>query len=126
MGLTGILYWSVDRWTSSPWTDVYAYKIEGNSYPGEGMLVYPGQLVGIAGIVPSMRLKWIREGVQDFEYVAILKRLGREDLARKFVREVSSDWRHWNHDFPSLESVRRRIGDEIDRLSAEDAWQSGN
>jgi hypothetical protein len=126
MGLTGILYWSVDRWTSSPWTDVYGYKVDGNAYPGEGMLVYPGRPAGLASIVPSMRLKWIREGVQDFEYVAILKRLGREDLARQIVSEVSSDWRTWTHDANSLDRVRRRIGDEIERLSGENAWQTAN
>ena len=39
LGLTGLLYWSVDEWTSDPWNDVNTYE---GAYPGEGMLVYPG------------------------------------------------------------------------------------
>jgi hypothetical protein len=31
------------------------------------MLVYPGDPVGVPGTVPSMRLKWIRKGVEDHE-----------------------------------------------------------
>ena len=70
LGITGLLYWRVDLWTASPFEDLRGYTIDGNFYPGEGMLVYPGQPAGFDTILPSMRLKWIREGVEDFEYVA--------------------------------------------------------
>ena len=69
--LTGLLYWRVDLWTSDPWTDVQTYRANGNDYPGEGMLVYPGKPVGVTGVVPSMRLKWLRDGVKDYEYIEI-------------------------------------------------------
>jgi hypothetical protein len=117
LGLTGILYWRVDLWTRMPWDDVAGYRIDGNVYPGEGMLVYPGRQVGISSVVPSMRLKWIREGVEDFEYIAILKRLGRGEWALNLARQVGLDWRNWTPDFRVLEHVRRQLGDEIERLS---------
>ena len=79
--MTGVLYWRVDSWTDDPWHDVDTspHPSEAYHFPGEGMLVYPAETVGIDGVVPSMRLKWIRDGVEDYEYIQILKRLGYEN-----------------------------------------------
>jgi hypothetical protein len=118
LGLTGILYWRVDLWTDAPWQNVYGFHLENNAYPGEGMLIYPGGEVGVESVVPSMRLKWIRKGVEDYEYVAILKRLGRGDWAMSHIRRAAVDWRNWTQDPTVLESVRRELGDEIERLSS--------
>jgi hypothetical protein len=119
LGLTGILYWQVDLWTQDPWHDVQTYS-QGtrNYFPGEGMLVYPGKQVGIQGIVPSMRLKWLRDGVEDYEYMQILKKLGRGSWALNIGRTVGKDWRNWTRDTNMLESVRSQLGAEIDRLSS--------
>jgi hypothetical protein len=118
LGLTGILYWRVDLWSGAPWEDMQGFSIDGNFYPGEGMLVYPGQPAGVPSVLPSMRLKWIREGVEDYEYIAILKRLGRGGWALDQARRVGADWRNWTRDPALLESVRRELGDEIERLSS--------
>jgi Domain of unknown function (DUF4091) len=55
----------VDLWTAKPWEDVDTYSQPDAHYPAEGMLVYPGDAVGVPGMVPSMRLKWIWKGVED-------------------------------------------------------------
>lgn len=119
--LTGILYWQVDRWTNHPWQDVHTYQNQaGNEqryYPGEGMLVYPGEPMGVEGVVPSMRLKWLRDGVEDYEYVEILKKLGRGKWALTVSRSVGQDWHNWTHDPRMLESARRQLGEEINRIS---------
>lgn len=60
LGFTGLLYWAADYWTKDAWNDVDTYPIDGDHYPGEGMLVYPGEDAGVEGTVPSLRLKWIR------------------------------------------------------------------
>lgn len=117
LGLTGILYWRVDLWSRAPWEDMHGFSIDGNFYPGEGMLVYPARQVDEGSVLPSMRLKWIREGVDDYEYIAILKRLGRGDWALNRARRVGADWRNWTRDPAVLESVRHELGDEIERLS---------
>jgi len=118
LGLTGLLYWRVDLWSKSPWEDVYGFDDTPNAYPGEGMLVYPGAEVGVESVVPSMRLKWIRKGVEDYEYVAILKRLGREEWAIARIQRAAKDWKNWTEDNAVIESVRRELGEEITRLSA--------
>jgi hypothetical protein len=118
LGLTGLLYWQNDLWTKDPWHDVQGYVADGHDYPGEGMLFYPGVQVGIEGIVPSMRLKWLRDGVEDYEYVQILKGLGRQDLALKLARVAGRDWHNWTKDPRVVESVRIKLGREIDRLKS--------
>jgi glycosyl hydrolase family 123 len=117
LGLTGLLYWRVDLWTEHPWQDVQTYAIEGHQYAGEGMLIYPGRDAGVSSAVPSMRLKWIREGVDDYEYVAILKRLGRGEWALEHIRSAAKDWSSWTQDATVVESVRKELADEIERLT---------
>lgn len=119
-GLTGLLYWSVDSWavnpTQDPWNNL-TYQENGSvTPPGEGWLVYPGDKAGTAGFVPSLRLKWIRKGVEDFEYVEILKRLHRGDWALGIVRTVAPDWSNWTRDPNALETAHRQLGEEINRL----------
>ncbi|MEB3295663.1 MAG: glycoside hydrolase domain-containing protein [Synechococcales bacterium] len=117
LGITGLLYWSVDDWTKQPWRSVeMLYPQAGRYYVGEGMLVYPGNYVGVQGIVPSMRLKWIREGVEDYDYIELLKRAGYKDLALQYSRLVGENWRNWTRDPEVLESTRRQIGETLERL----------
>ena len=120
LGLTGLLYWRVDGWTDDPWNDVDTspHPTEPKHYPGDGMLVYPGEQVGVKGVVPSMRLKWIREGVEDYEYIEILKRWGYEDWAMKTVRQVATDMHHWNNDPAVLSAARKKLGEKIHQLAS--------
>lgn len=119
LGLTGFLYWRVDTWTDDPWNnvDTNPHPDTPEHYPGEGMLIYPGTQVGISGSVPSMRLKWIREGVEDYEYIEILKRGGYHDWAMKAVGEVAQDLHNWNQDPAVLNAVRLKLGAKIHQLS---------
>ena len=65
----------MDDFTSNPWQNPNNQGVfSSNNYPGEGMLVYPGSAVGLNQVVPSMRLKWLRDGVEDYEYLQILRR----------------------------------------------------
>ncbi len=117
LGLNGLLYARVDDWKKDPWNDVQTFKMDNYEFPGEGMLVYPGAQVGINGVAPSMRLKWLRDGVEDYEYIEILKKMGRGNWALKVSKTVGADWKNWTHSPGVLESGRRKLGDEIDRLS---------
>lgn len=119
LGLTGLLYWRVDLWTKDPWHDVQTYfQGSDRSFPGEGMLVYPGAPIGVQGVVPSMRLKWLRDGVDDYDYINILKGLEQEAWALSTARQAGSSWKNWTREPKIIESVRQRLGTEIDRLSS--------
>lgn len=112
-GMTGLLYWQVDDWSDNPWYHIKRHNALSNYPSGEGMLMYPGDKVGLNGAVASMRLKWIREGVEDYEYIQILKSLGREDMAMNIIRSVAQDWYRWHQDPRVLEVARQKLAQLI-------------
>jgi hypothetical protein len=117
LNLTGMLYWRVDKWPGDAWNNVNnAGTYASANYPGEGMLVYPGQQVGVKGVVASMRMKWLRDGVEDYDYVQILKGLGKEDVAMQIARSVGPDWTNWTRDANAIENARKKLGETIDAL----------
>ena len=117
LNLTGLLYWRIDRWTSDPWNNVNnTGAFSSANYPGEGMLVYPGQQVGIHGVVASMRLKWLRDGIEDYEYIQILKNLGKNDLAMQIARSVGPDWTNWTRDASAIDLARHHLGAAINQI----------
>lgn len=123
LGLTGILYWTVDRWASADaWADPY-YREGSDRFAGDGTLIYPPRTPSFdTGVgttrsgVPSMRLKWLREGVEDYEYVQLLKDRGRGAFALAVAREVGADWHRWSKDARAVLAARDRLGRELDRL----------
>ncbi|WP_433935018.1 hypothetical protein AB3662_10330 [Sorangium cellulosum] len=68
---------------------------DGDACLGDGMLLYPGtqrgkfasRSLGFAGVLPSMRLKSLRRGIQDAGYIA-LARSASPDAADAIVKEV--------------------------------------
>lgn len=115
-GFTGLLYWRVDQWSKDPWS---SFGKE-NEYPGGGMLVYPGGPVGITnGVVPSVRLKHLRESVEDYEYIEILKSMGETEFALDTVRSVARDWKDWTRDEKVLMSARNKLGERIHYLKSQ-------
>jgi hypothetical protein len=121
LNLSGMLYWRVDKWPADAWENVNnAGTYASANYPGEGMLVYPGGPVGVKGVVASMRLKWLRDGVEDYDYVQILKELGKTDLAMQISRSVGPDWTNWTRDPNQIEAARQKLGDLIDQIKSAD------
>lgn len=116
LGYTGMLYWRVDDWAAGTLVGSWATQdfVDGGNgahYPGEGNLVYPGEPAGMSAgeVAPSMRLKWIRDGVQDYEYVQLLKNAGYGPQAMAAIRPIASDWSHWTMDPNALEAVRTAL-----------------
>lgn len=122
LNLTGLLYWAFDYWTSDPWNDLTK---SGNNFPGDGQFIYPGDQVGIKGVAPGMRLKWIREGIEDYEYIEILKSLGRRSFALNIAKQVGPDWQNWTRNTDELYSARRKLGGEIHRISTSSPGANG-
>jgi hypothetical protein len=118
LGLTGLLYWRVDLFSSDPWNNVEPYTASGGVLAGEGMLIYPGAQVGTSAPAPSMRLKYLRDGVEDYEYVEIAKSLGQGDWALSVAKTVGPDWKNWTRDPGSVLSARLAIGQKLDSLTS--------
>ena len=77
---SGELYYATDIALSTAWTD--QYRFGGN---GDGTLFYPGTPDRVGGTDPipieSMRMKLIRDGYQDFEYLHWLETHGMRKQA---------------------------------------------
>lgn len=111
MGYTGVLNWAVDYWQPDPWRDV-VYTDSGCCFPGEGSLLYPGEPAGVAGAIPSLRLAWIREGIEDYGYVDLLRQSGCDPTG--LLAPAASTWRRWTQDPRVIEQVRARLATAIE------------
>lgn len=117
----GLLYWNTTWWnddengTADPWVDMATVKGINKNHYGDGSLLYPGKKVGIDGPVSSIRLELLREGLQDYEYLAMLeKKIGRSQT-EKFVSKLVTTPNDFNRNVHDWEKVRIAIGEELSR-----------
>lgn len=107
LGLTGTLYWRVDGWGADPWRQVVLYD---GRFPGDGMLVYPGEDVGLpGGAAPSLRLKWLRDAVEDYGFATLARAVAPADRVDGVVRRVAEGWRDWTRDPAVLLAARAEL-----------------
>ena len=117
-GIKGLLYWGgMAYWNAveDPWTNPATYGSGKLVYNGEGSLLYPAEDVGYSGIVASMRLKALRDSIQDYEYMAILDRAGKTAAAQKVVQGLTPTWYEWEKDPEAYEKVRVEMGRMIEK-----------
>jgi len=125
-GFTGLLYWdTVYDYARgrNPWENEYQFFCN-----GDGNLLYPGtpeilnsfgsDSLGASHIsCPSIRLKLLRDGIEDYEYLKILEsRLGRE-VALRYAKELAPGSITWKRSILELKSVREKIIAEITGFS---------
>jgi hypothetical protein len=122
---------AVDLWECCKWqlsTDIWTDPVN-NPWPGNGagVLFYPGERVGEAGPVPSLRLKLLRRGSTDADYLAILAASGGEARARSIAERLlgrnldrspreSGEPGEWSHDPDAWEAARAELAREITAL----------
>jgi len=111
-GLDGWFMWDATYWRQKHYdlkqaTDLYADPLtfdetkrvrdDGTPYPadwalrlnGDGVLLYPGDPVGVPGPVACLRMKAFRRGAQDYEYLWLLRQQGHGQAADAFSRRLS-------------------------------------
>ena len=94
-------------------------------------MIYPGEFIGLEGPVASIRLKALRRGSQDYEYMWLLAQLaGKKTVADKIVNGVLFRAMHealkpgqdyWkprqrdsrSHDPAQWDQARRKLAQEI-------------
>jgi len=111
-GMTGLLYWTTVFWEQAGdvWTNpVTIYS----QYNGEGVLFYPGSAAGFDGPVATMRLKAIREGMEDYEYFKLLADQGDRDFVSRSVMSLAPSWTRWNDRPSDLYAAREQIARRI-------------
>ena len=118
--ITGLLYWGgMSYWkdVDDPWTqpETLDRRDQGKEllFNGEGSLLYPGRAIGYDGIASSLRLKALRDSIEDYEYLAILRQRGLEAEAEKIVRPLAKSWFQWEKPPALYEKARTKLAELI-------------
>lgn len=153
--ISGILVWATNYWTSSaaypdqlqnPHADPMSW-VSGYSTPGgtrrpwgngDGRFLYPPESIAqgspdrpvLTAPVSSIRLEMLRDGIEDYEYLALLRRLLEERGAQltaaqrsdckqllSVPAEITTDMTNFTTDPRTIESRRRAIGKAIELLT---------
>jgi len=97
-----------------PWNDNYLFG--GN---GDGTLFYPGRPKRIGGTkdipIDSVRLKLIRDGLEDYEYLLLLEKVAGRDAAERRVDRVVQNVYTYSSDPRVIGNARLEAGEEIEK-----------
>jgi len=115
--ITGLLYWSTVTTVLEPWSNP-AFAHPGH-YNGGGYLFYPGVPCGIDGPVSCMRVKNLRDGMEDYEYFVTLEKLAGKEAVRKIVDTIAPNWRSFSKDSGEFLAAREKLAAQIVRLKKE-------
>jgi hypothetical protein len=121
-GVDGFLYWTVTRWNSSnkkpinmaPYTNWNPMTFPGNNGGGSFFCAAPGKK-----ILPTIRAEAIRDGIEDYEYFHILKKLSKE-LPDSSVLKKQADAllnAPVAGSAETMSSRREKIGNLIDKIN---------
>jgi len=121
-GATGLLYYRADGWTAGnaigSWNNVNTTACGGGlGRPGDGIFVYPPAPIASTESAPGIRLKAIRDGIQDYEYAQILKNLGRISTVDTALLPIAGSWSNWSHDPNALQNARTQLGQLLHQLA---------
>ncbi|HWY07406.1 MAG TPA: DUF4082 domain-containing protein [Candidatus Acidoferrales bacterium] len=121
-GATGLLYYRADGWTAGnaigSWNNVDTTACGGGlGRPGDGIFLYPPAPIASTESAPGIRLKAIRDGIQDYEYAQMLKNLGQLGVVDNTLLPIATSWSNWNHDPNALENARTQLGQLLHQLA---------
>jgi len=119
--ITGLLYWSTATRVIDPWWNP-AFSHPGH-YNGGGYLFYSGVPCGMDGPIASMRIKNLRDGMEDYEYFAILEKLAGEKAVKKIVDTIAPNWWDFSKDPGEFLAAREKLAVQILRAEKEDKPQ---
>ncbi len=110
----GLSYWGPvdDPWQQAPFyagNDVPQQGRKGTVFYGEGSLVYPARAVGYDGVVPTIRLKALRDAIEDYDYLALLERQGKAAEAEAIVAPLAGSFFTWNKNPVAFEKAREQL-----------------
>jgi len=118
----GELYYSMNEayaHPGDPWTEIF---LSGGN--GDGTLFYPGRPSRIGGHtdipIESIRLKLIREGMEDYEYLRLIAASQSRKIADEFAdRIVQKPWSSESRP-DKFARVRREMGELLNSAAAAD------
>jgi Domain of unknown function (DUF4091) len=89
---------------------------------GEGSLLYPGDFTkrytdqpNVEGPVSSMRFELLREGIEDYEYINMLRDMGESKFADSVVHNMVIDVSTFSRNLEDLYAVRRAMALRLEK-----------
>ena len=83
LGLDGDLYWAITYWEQNPWEQAMSLDPKGSPWGnGDGRLLYPPRstdATASSGPITSIRFENLRDGLEDSEYLMLLRGLAKTD-----------------------------------------------
>ena len=135
----GFLYWASEQWIAGPPSTPENRKKLANRWiheewgfpfqnaPGDACFIYPQK----EGVIASLRAQYIRDGVEDYEYLCILKQyrdlalrkgVMNQELRRnveallKVPDHIVQATNVWTHSLSELENFRSQVAEQIMKL----------
>jgi hypothetical protein len=130
------LSWGIGAGWKAGWYDTETWKsmndgghadgYDEKKLNGNGMLLYsPGIIPNVKGACPSIRLKSMRNGVQEYEYLRLLSALDKNEqrtssivnslVDRPFGDQAIGNLNVWSYDPEKWDESRNKIGELIDK-----------
>lgn len=113
--LTGTLYYDMAMLMPHAWDD--QYYATGN---GDGNMMYAGTVDRIGGTDPipieSLRMKLVRDGYEDYEYLAQLSKLGYASEAQEIARSLFPAAYDTARTDTQVQAARTRLGQRLASL----------
>lgn len=113
--LDGILYWTVNHWqeVDNPWSEGGTFRdsATGAIANGDGVLVYPAKPKGLKSPAPSIRLKLLRDGIEDNMLLSVIasSRAGGSRSADLFAAQLASSPNRFETRPLLVAEIRRRM-----------------
>lgn len=123
-GITGLTYWDTSFWKGDdfdPWANNGTYPHDNDEvYNGDGFLLYPARQErhGREGPVASIRLKWIRESMDDHDYIALMAKHGFKKTALDTAQTFARGFGDWDDRPEALYQAREEIGNSLEKLAS--------
>ena len=110
----GVLIWDVFNWRG---------QTKHPDQNGEGRFLYPPEECAtkagvVADPVRSVRITHLRDGLEDYEYFSMLKRLSPSNPLLQVPDSVTSAMTEFAFDSSAMEAHRLRLAREIERLDS--------
>lgn len=141
-GIVGLSYWTTDNWReirkrgNSPWEDPCSYERD-SCFNGDGLLVYPGREINyvvprgaygaqsesdVWGPVPSLRLKALRDGLEDYEWLTAAEKIDAQAVREIVIAAACRGdaapgtierncFHNWNRDPAGVTEARRALAE---------------
>ena len=116
--VSGVLYYETLLHLPTAWDSLYDASFGGN---GDGTLLYPGKptIIGGATDIPvaSIRLKMIREGFEDYEYMKLVSDLGDPAFAQSVGHTLYPNVYSSNQTPAAIYNAREQLAQRILQLN---------